>query len=70
MSAANTLFHYVNLFISKKITLFSGCDTEGGINSLQPLMPSCALLCRYYKEYMEMEKEMCCQMFDPLNSYG
>ncbi|XP_023794777.1 inactive peptidyl-prolyl cis-trans isomerase FKBP6 isoform X2 [Cyanistes caeruleus] len=27
-------------------------------------------LARYYKEYMEMEKEMCCQMFDPLNSYG
>ncbi|KAL2297184.1 hypothetical protein Nmel_016478 [Mimus melanotis] len=24
----------------------------------------------YYKEYIEMEKEMCCQMFDPLNSYG
>ncbi|XP_014164173.1 inactive peptidyl-prolyl cis-trans isomerase FKBP6 isoform X1 [Geospiza fortis] len=27
-------------------------------------------LARYYKEYMKMEKEMCCQMFDPLNSYG
>ncbi|NXE43372.1 FKBP6 isomerase, partial [Ptilorrhoa leucosticta] len=27
-------------------------------------------LARYYKEYMDTEKEMCCQMFDPLNSYG
>ncbi|XP_032934025.1 inactive peptidyl-prolyl cis-trans isomerase FKBP6 isoform X3 [Catharus ustulatus] len=27
-------------------------------------------LARYYKEYKEMEKEMCYQMFDPLNSYG
>ncbi|XP_039938466.1 inactive peptidyl-prolyl cis-trans isomerase FKBP6 isoform X3 [Hirundo rustica] len=27
-------------------------------------------LARYNKEYMELEKEMCCQMFDPVNSYG
>ncbi|KAF2987833.1 hypothetical protein EK904_013640 [Melospiza melodia maxima] len=27
-------------------------------------------LARYYKEYMKVEKEMCRQMFDPLNSYG
>ncbi|NXS37080.1 FKBP6 isomerase, partial [Pomatostomus ruficeps] len=27
-------------------------------------------LARYYREYTEMEKEMCCQMFDPLNSYS
>ncbi|OWK52486.1 Inactive peptidyl-prolyl cis-trans isomerase FKBP6 [Lonchura striata] len=27
-------------------------------------------LARCYKEYVETEKEMCCQMFDPLNSYG
>ncbi|NXG09723.1 FKBP6 isomerase, partial [Sakesphorus luctuosus] len=25
-------------------------------------------LARYYKEYMEMQKEMCCRMFGPLNS--
>ncbi|NXK89321.1 FKBP6 isomerase, partial [Formicarius rufipectus] len=27
-------------------------------------------LARYYKEYKEVQKEMCCRMFDPLNSCG
>ncbi|XP_072772941.1 inactive peptidyl-prolyl cis-trans isomerase FKBP6 isoform X2 [Taeniopygia guttata] len=27
-------------------------------------------LARFYKEYMETEKKMCCQMFDPRNSFG
>lgn len=48
--------------------MFSGCGTGGWAGGPQPVLPCCALLCRCYRDYMNKEKEMCCQMFASLNT--